>query len=89
MLEVIKKRVLVKSDGKRIHSDAGIIHKESADGALRRGTVMAVGSMVREDIKEGDRVCFLVQDGYPVEYNGEKFILFYEGEILGKLEGEN
>ena len=87
MLTPIKLKVLVKSDGKIIKSEAGIIHKESAEGALRRGTVVAVGSKVKE-LKVGDRVCFLVQDGYPVKYEGEDYKLFYETEILGLLNEE-
>jgi co-chaperonin GroES (HSP10) len=88
MLEPLKLKVLIRSDGKRLQTDAGLqMVNYSLEGGLRRGTVVAVGKEVT-DLKEGDRVCWQVHDGRLVEIDGEELSLLYETEVIGTLENE-
>lgn len=52
------------------------------------GTVIAVGERVA-DVKAGDVVLFTPASGQTMDYDGEKFLVLYEEEILAVWHEEN
>lgn len=89
MLTPIKLKVLILPDGKKTETASGIYTGAlSVEGATRRGTVVSVGSQVKE-LKEGMRVFYLVQSGHTPTYDGVEYALMFETEVLGILNDEN
>jgi len=88
MLTPLKNKVLIDPDGKITETESGLsTGLYSLELALRRGTVVSVGSGTR-DVKVGDRVCWTVEQENDIEHNNNKYILIDELQIAGIINEE-
>lgn len=86
-IQAIKYKVIIKPDEKQTETESGLyLGDTNLEGALRRGTIISCGNLVRDGLKAGDKVCFLVGSGIAVEFEGEKYINMYDTEVVAKVE---
>jgi len=89
MLQPLKNRILIERDSKKTVTESGFIIPEAAQEIEMFGTVLAIGSDVKE-INIGDRVLFGRHDGVTIDdnfigYKGD-FILVREDAIRAVIE---
>jgi len=91
-IEPILDRIIVKKDEETKQGDFYI--PESVKGRSRTGTVIAAGpgrlntetgKYIPLAVKAGDRVVIKEFDGYYFEWEGVKYFVFTENEIIGRL----
>ncbi len=84
MIQALQAQIIVKPEEKPTETSSGIqvVGDLRPEGALRRGTVISVGSQVK-GIEPGDKVGFTDHSGVAFEYNGERYINMYYVEALG------
>lgn len=88
-MQVLKTNVLIKPDGKKLTTDAGLqMVNFSLEGGLRRGTIVSIGSQVY-DVEVGDRVAYPVQEGSLVKVDGVEHALMHFTQLYGILQNEN
>ncbi len=86
MIEPLKRTVFILSDGKQTELASGIYTGAySIEGSFRKGTVKAVGKLVRE-LKVGDRVGWDVSLENYIDHEGVRYVRLTEEQILVKLE---
>lgn len=87
-LQVRGPRVLIRPEDQSVMvRESGLI-AVSHHAPENIGTVVAVGDRVG-DVKVDDIVLFTEESGQVVAYDGERFLLLYEDELLAIWEGEN
>lgn len=83
-------RVLIEID-ERTQSDGGIHIPETANHAIREGTVAFVGpgqrnlkngELIPVDVKRGDKVLFTMHEGNEIEHEGKKYFLIQAPRII-------
>lgn len=79
-------RVIIKADEAKEVTPGGIIIPETAKERPQFGTVMAVGSLVTEDVSDGDRVVYGKNAGVPLIIGGITYYVMQEREIFMKLD---
>ena len=83
-LSVRGSRVLVRTEDQKEHQyDSGVILVESYAPEVI-GTVVACGDVC--EVKEGDVVLFTPQAGREMEWNGTRYLVLDEDEILAKWD---
>lgn len=78
-------RVLVKPDAAEEKSAGGIILPDSAKEKPLRGKVMATGNGTKDEemvVKEGDTVLYGKYAGTEIEFDGEKYLIMRQSDIL-------
>jgi chaperonin GroES len=81
-IKPLKDRILVERDEMGEKTESGIILSNNEDKHLPTGTVLAVGSEVK-NVKTGEKVLFSKYAGIDID---EHFLLS-EDEVLGVIEG--
>lgn len=78
-------RVLIKPDAAEEKSAGGIILPDSAKEKPLRGKVMATGNGTKDEemvVKEGDEVLYGKYAGTEIEFDGEKYLIMRQSDIL-------
>ncbi|MCQ2350827.1 MAG: co-chaperone GroES [Paludibacteraceae bacterium] len=78
-------RVLIKPNAAEEKSAGGIILPDSAKEKPLRGTVMATGKGTKDEemvVKEGDSVLYGKYAGTEIEFEGEKYLIMRQSDIL-------
>ena len=91
----LQDRILVRRVEEAEKTRGGIIIPDSAKERPLEGKVIAVGSgkrledgtLVKLDVKAGDRVLFGKYAGTEIKIDGEDFVIMREEEVLGVLKG--
>ena len=87
-------KVLVKSDeASEEKSAGGIIIPDTAKEKPQRGNIVALGpgrtdengKIIKMNVKVGDKVLYSKYGGTELEYDGEKYLIMSESDILAIL----
>ena len=82
MIKVLGTRVLLEEIVEDIKSESGIILGDTKTSPQRVGTVISVGDSVQE-IKEKDKVMFDGYKAFPIELNGEPYLILDIESVIG------
>lgn len=90
----LKDRILIQRVAEAEKTKGGIIIPDSAKERPLEGKVIAVGAgkrlddgtLIKLDVKAGDRVLFGKYAGTEIKVNGEEHLIISEEEILGVIE---
>ncbi|KRM03223.1 co-chaperone GroES [Limosilactobacillus gastricus] len=93
MLKPLGDRVVLKAEDEE-QTVGGIVLASNAKNKPTTGTVVAVGpgktldnGQVRElSVKEGDKVLFDKYAGSEVEYNGDKYLVVHENDLVAVVD---
>ncbi|MCQ2360514.1 MAG: co-chaperone GroES [Paludibacteraceae bacterium] len=78
-------RVLIKPNAAEEKSAGGIILPDSAKEKPLRGKVVATGNGTKDEemvVKEGDEVLYGKYAGTEIEFDGEKYLIMRQSDIL-------
>lgn len=81
-------RVLVEPTPAEEVTVSGIIIPDSAKEKPLRGTVLAAGTGTKDEemaVKEGDQVLFGKYAGTEIEFEGKKYLIMRQSDILAVL----
>ncbi len=84
-MKAVGARVIINPDKAKETTESGIILTEVLPDIPDRGVVVSVGEKV-EELNEGDYVIFDPMGITPVTYEEEEYFLFYETQIIAKIE---
>ena len=87
-IQPLADRVLVKPVAAEEKTISGIIIPDSAKEKPLRGEVLAVGKGTRDEemvLKAGDQVLYGKYAGTELEYEGEKFLIMRQSDVLAIL----
>lgn len=82
-------RVLIKPTPAEETTLSGIIIPDSAKENPLRGTVLATGDGTKDEqmvVKEGDQVLYGKYAGTEIEFEGEKYLIMRQSDILAILK---
>ena len=87
-IQPLADRVLVKAAAAEETTVGGIIIPDSAKEKPLRGEVLAVGNGTKDEemiLKPGDQVLYGKYAGTELEFEGEKFLIMRQSDILAVL----
>ena len=87
-IQPLADRVLVKPAAAEEKTVGGIIIPDSAKEKPLRGTVLAVGNGTKDEamvLKEGDTVLYGKYTGTELEFEGEKYLIIKQSDVLAKI----
>lgn len=87
-IQPLADRVLVQPAAAEEKTIGGIIIPDSAKEKPLRGTVLAVGNGTKDEpmvLKEGDQVLYGKYAGTELEFEGEKYLIIKQQDVLAKL----
>ena len=87
-IQPLADRVLVKPVAAEEKTISGIIIPDSAKEKPLRGEVLAVGKDTKDEemvLKAGDQVLYGKYAGTELEYEGEKFLIMRQSDVLAIL----
>lgn len=87
-IQPLADRVLVQPAAAEEKTIGGIIIPDSAKEKPLRGTVLAVGNGTKDEtmfLKEGDQVLYGKYAGTELEFDGEKYLIIKQSDILAKI----
>jgi len=90
----LQDRVIVKRIEEEEQTKGGIIIPDTAKEKPQEGKVIAVGkgktsddgTLVKLDVKVGDKILFGKYSGSEIKLNGEEHLIMREDDILGVVE---
>lgn len=88
-IQPLADRVLVKPAAAEEKTIGGIIIPDSAKEKPLRGTVLAAGSGTKDEpmiLKEGDEVLYGKYSGTELEFEGEKFLIIKQQDVLAVIK---
>ena len=85
MIKAVGTRVIINPEKPKETTESGIILTEILPDIPDRGIVVSVGEKV-EELNKGDYVIFDPMGITPVTYEEEEYFLFYETQIIAKIE---
>ncbi|MCX8031052.1 MAG: co-chaperone GroES [Thermodesulfovibrionales bacterium] len=86
MIKPLKERVVVKYSSEELEKTAGGIYvPDVAKEKPQKGTVLAVGSEVKE-LKVGDTVLFDKYSGTKIKLDDVEYLIIKEEDILGIIQ---
>ena len=88
-IQPLADRVLVKPVAAEEKTISGIIIPDSAKEKPLRGEVLAVGKGTKDEemvLKVGDQVLYGKYAGTELEYEGEKFLIMRQSDVLAILD---
>lgn len=88
-LKPLADRVIILPSPAEEVTVAGIIIPDSAKEKPLKGTVMAVGTGTKDEemvLHEGDTVIYGKYAGNEVEYDGEKYIIMRQSDVLAVVK---
>lgn len=81
-------RVLIQPTPAEEVTMAGIIIPDSAKEKPLRGTVLAAGNGTKDEemiVKEGDKVLYGKYAGTEIEFEGEKYLIMRQSDVLAVI----
>ena len=87
-LRPLADRVIIKPTAAEEVTMSGIIIPDSAKEKPLRGTVQAVGKGTKDEemvLKEGDQVLFGKYAGTEIEFDGEKYLIMRQNDVLAVI----
>ena len=81
-------RVLIEPTAAEEVTMSGIIIPDSAKEKPLRGTVLAVGNGTKDEemqLKEGDQVLYGKYAGSEIEFDGEKYLIMRQSDVLAVI----
>lgn len=87
-IQPLADRVLVQPAAAEEKTIGGIIIPDSAKEKPLRGTVLAVGNGTKDEpmiLKEGDQVLYGKYAGTELEFEGEKYLIIKQADVLAKI----
>jgi len=87
-IQPLADRVLVKAAAAEETTVGGIIIPDSAKEKPLRGEVLAVGKGTKDEemiLKPGDQVLYGKYAGTELEFEGEKYLIMRQSDILAKV----
>jgi chaperonin GroES len=88
-IQPLADRVLVKPAAAETQTASGIIIPDSAKEKPLRGEVLAVGEGTKDEamvLKAGDQVLYGKYAGTELEFDGEKFLIMRQSDVLAKIQ---
>ena len=88
-IQPLADRVLVMPAAAEEKTIGGIIIPDSAKEKPLRGNVIAVGEGTKDEkmlLKEGDLVLYGKYAGTELEFNGEKYLIMRQSDVLAIIE---
>ena len=88
-IQPLADRVLVKAAAAEETTVGGIIIPDSAKEKPLRGEVLAVGNGTKDEemiLKPGDQVLYGKYAGTELEFDGEKYLIMRQSDVLAKIE---
>lgn len=88
-IQPLADRVLVKPVAAEEKTISGIIIPDSAKEKPLRGEVLAVGKGTKDEemvLKAGDQVLYGKYAGTELEYEGEKYLIMRQSDVLAILD---
>lgn len=85
-LQPLGERVVVKPKETEEKTKGGLYIPDNAKEKQVEGTVESVGSQVEYDVKENDTVLYSKYSGNEFEFNGGKYLILKQEDILAKVE---
>ncbi len=87
-IQPLADRVLVKAEAAEEKTVSGIIIPDSAKEKPLRGEVLAVGTGTKDEqmvLKAGDHILYGKYAGTELEYEGEKYLIMRQSDVLAVL----
>jgi len=87
-IQPLADRVLIKAAEAEEKTVAGIIIPDSAKEKPLRGEVLAVGNGTKDEqmvLKTGDQVLYGKYAGTELEFDGEKYLIMRQSDVLAKI----
>ena len=87
-IQPLADRVLVQPAAAEEKTIGGIIIPDSAKEKPLRGTVLAVGNGTKDEpmiLKQGDQVLYGKYSGTELEFEGEKYLIIKQADVLAKI----
>lgn len=87
-IQPLSDRVLIEPTAAEEVTASGIIIPDSAKEKPLRGTILAVGNGTKDEemiLKAGDQVLFGKYAGAEIEFEGKKYLLMRQSDVLAKL----
>lgn len=87
-LKPLADRVIIQPAAAEEVTVAGIIIPDSAKEKPLKGTVLAVGTGIKDEemvLKEGDSVLYGKYAGTEIEFDGEKVLIMRQNEVLAVI----
>lgn len=88
-LKPLADRVIIKPTPAEEVTMSGIIIPDSAKEKPLKGTVLAVGNGTKDEemvLKSGDQVLYGKYAGSEIEYEGEKYLIMRQTDVLAVIE---
>ena len=89
MIRPLSDRVLVEPQEAQTKTAAGIYIPDSAQEKPQQGKVIAVGPGKKDEpmeVKEGDVVLYGKYAGTEIEYEGEKYLVMRQSDVVAILK---
>ena len=87
-IQPLADRVLVQPAAAEEKTIGGIIIPDSAKEKPLRGTVLAVGNGTKDEpmiLHEGDQVLYGKYAGTELEFDGEKYLIIKQSDVLANI----
>lgn len=87
-IQPLADRVLVQPAAAEEKTVGGIIIPDSAKEKPLRGIVLAVGNGTKDEpmiLKQGDQVLYGKYAGTELEFDGEKYLIIKQSDVLAKI----
>ena len=88
MIQPLADRVLIKPAPAETKTIGGIIIPDTAKEKPLKGEVIAVGNGTKDEemiLKAGDQVLFGKYAGQELEFEGEKYLIMRQSDVLAKI----
>jgi chaperonin GroES len=88
-IQPLADRVLVQPAAAEEKTVGGIIIPDSAKEKPLRGTVLAVGNGTKDEpmiLKQGDQVLYGKYAGTELEFEGEKYLIIKQQDVLAVIQ---
>ena len=87
-IQPLSDRVLIEPTAAEEVTASGIIIPDSAKEKPLKGTVLAVGNGTKDEemqLKEGDQVLYGKYAGSEIEFEGEKYLIMRQSDVLAVI----
>ena len=89
MLKPLADRVLIRLEAKEEKTKSGIFLPDTAKEKPLHGTIVATGKGTKDEemvLKEGDEVLYGKYSGTELEYEGTKYLMMRQSDVLAVIE---
>lgn len=85
IMRLMGKRILVRMDEAKSHTEMGLTIPDSAKKVQDRGVIVQSGEQVSPGLQGSHRVIVDLHAGRPLEYEGEELLLIEEEDVVAIL----